>query len=268
MAKPDQVPTAPPPTLSADALAGQSGVRHGFFTRQGGVSGGVYASLNCGFGSSDRKENVAENRSRAAAVLGAGKASLVTAYQVHGTDVAEVTAPWARGRAPRADAMVSRTPGVVLGVLTADCAPVLFGDGQAGIIATAHAGWRGALAGVIEATVAAMEALGAERSRIAAAVGPSIGPDSYEVGPEFPAPFIDRRAEDGKYFSPARRDGHFMFDLGGYVLNELERSRVGTAELIARDNCAEETLLFSYRRATLGGEPDFGRGLSAIVLGG
>ena len=253
--------------IEAPELTGLDGVRHAFFTRQGGTSDGLYASLNCGFGSNDDRANVAENRARAAAAIDAGSAALVTAYQVHGIDVVVVKTPWPPGEAPRADGMVTICPGIALGVLTADCAPVLFADREHAIIGACHAGWRGALAGIVEATVAAMERLGARRDDIGAAVGPCIGCASYEVGAEFPQPFLDQDEANRKFFTAAGRAGHFMFDLEGYVHARVGDAGVAGAGRAGLDNYAEPHRLFSYRRATLRGEPDFGRGLSAIVLG-
>jgi YfiH family protein len=254
-----------PAPLTADCLNEVSGIRHGFFTRAGGVSGGIYASLNVGFGSGDDAESVRRNRERAAASLGsAGR--LNTVYQVHGNDVAVVEAAWEPKSAPRADAMVTDRPGIALGILTADCAPVLFADGRNRIVGAAHAGWRGAVGGVLAAAVAAMERLGADRKSIHAAVGPAIGQASYEVGPEFPDPFL---AEDGgnrRFFRPSRRAGHHMFDLAGYVAARLAALELGAVSPLGRDTCAEEEHFFSYRRATLRREPDYGRELSAIVI--
>ena len=242
------------------------GIRHGFFTRQGGVSEGTYASLNCGFGSSDEAAKVAENRARAMAVLGLAGDRLATCYQVHSPAVVVVDRPWPRGEAPRADAMVTRTPAIALGILTADCAPVLFADGEARIIGAAHAGWRGALSGVLEATVAAMEKLGAAPKRIRAAIGPSIGRQSYEVGPEFPAPFIAENAENAAFFRAAPRDGHFLFDLEGYVAARLQRLGLAPIETIPGDTAADADRFFSYRRSCHRKERDYGRELSAITL--
>ena len=255
-----------PRTIEAPELAGLDGIRHGFFTRRGGASSGIYASLNCGYGSDDDRACVAENRARAAAVMNSAPDALVTAYQVHGTDVAVVETAWKPGDAPHADAMVTTRPQIALGVLTADCAPVLFADDQAGVIGACHAGWRGALAGITDETVAAMERLGAGRERIRAAIGPCIGQNSYEVGPEFPQPFLDQDGNNRKFFTAATRDGHFMFDLAGYVMSRLTSAGLAAAGTCGMDSCADEDHLFSYRRATLRGEPDFGRGLSAIVL--
>jgi YfiH family protein len=262
----DDTSISPPPSLSAPSLAGLAGASHGFFTRVGGVSGGIYASLNCGFGSSDDRAAVAENRRRAAAALGIAPERLVTAYQVHGSDVATVTGPWRPGDGPRADGMASRTPGIALGVLAADCAPVLFCDPVAGVIGACHAGWRGALAGITDATIGAMTALGARSARVRAALGPCIAQPSYETGAEFRDAFLAADARNDAFFVAADRAGHFRFDLPGYVLARLEGAGLDRVERIALDSCAEESRLFSYRRSCLRGEADFGRGLSAIAL--
>lgn len=248
-----------------DALPG---LRHGFFTREGGVSEGLYASLNCGFGSGDAAEYVAENRARALAAADMPAGSLVTAYQVHSPDVAVVEAPWRREDAPKVDAMVTGRPGITLGILTADCGPVLFADAEARVIGAAHAGWRGAVTGVLEATVAAMEKLGARRDRIAAVLGPCIAQRSYEVGPEFPAPFLAQAPDNAAFFAPSARAGRHMFDLPGYVVHRLGTLGLGQVGRLANDTCAEADRFFSYRRATLEGEKDYGRGLSAICLQG
>lgn len=254
-----------PLRIEARALARETGIAHAFFSRQGGVSEGLYASLNCGFGSKDKAEAVAENRARAAAALGGTPDALLTAYQVHGVAVTEVTEPWAHETRPKADGLVTRTPGIALGVLTADCAPVLFADARAGVVGAAHAGWKGALAGILEATLDAMARLGAARDRIAAAIGPCIAQASYEVGPEFPRPFLDASPEDERFFASAK-GGKFRFDLEGYVAARLARAGVATVECLGRDTCAEDGAFFSYRRSCLRGEGDFGRGLSAIAL--
>jgi hypothetical protein len=254
--------------ITSTVLAGADGVRHGFFTREGGVSGAPFQSLNCGYGSGDAPENVTENRARVARRLGVGGERFVTCYQVHSPRVVEVTRPWARDAAPQADAMVTREAGIALGVLSADCAPVLLADGEAGIVGAAHAGWRGALGGVIDATVAAMVRLGARCERLRAAVGPTIGPASYEVGPGFPDPFLAAEGKDRDLFQPAARDGHFLFDLPGYVERRLRRAGVARIENLPLDTAADERRFFSYRRARLRGEKDYGRLVSAIVLGG
>jgi len=262
----DDTATSLPPALEAEPLAALAGVRHGFFTRAGGVSGGIYASLNCGLGSGDDPAAVAENRRRAARALGVAADHLITAYQVHGTDVATVDRPWQPDERPKVDGLVSRTAGIALGVLAADCAPVLFADAEAGVIGACHAGWRGALSGIVEATVAAMVRLGADRARIGAALGPCIAQKSYEVGPEFRANFVAADATNSAFFIDSVRAGRFMFDLPGYVLGRIARAGLARIGHVALDTCTEETRLFSYRRTTLRGEADFGRGLSAIAL--
>ncbi|WP_207456956.1 peptidoglycan editing factor PgeF [Azospirillum sp. SYSU D00513] len=243
-------------------------IRHAFFTRQGGVSTGIYASLNAGYGSNDSLEAVTENRARAAAMLGAAPDRLITCYQIHSPTCVVVEEPWTRETMPKADAMATRVPGIMLGVLHADCAPVLFADREARVIGAAHSGWKGARGGVLEATVSRMVELGAEPGRITAAVGPCITQQSYEVGPEFPAGFLEEDPANHDFFAPAARAGHFMFDLPGYVARRLTRAGVGRVETSAHDTVAEEELFFSYRRATLRGEGDYARGLSAIILPG
>jgi YfiH family protein len=250
---------------TAASLAGLSGIRHGFFTREGGVSEGRYASLNCGLGSGDALEAVRENRARAAAALGQPLEQLVTLFQIHSREVIAVEEPWPQTERPRADALVTGRPGVVLGVLTADCAPLLFADAEARVVGAAHAGWKGALGGVAEATVEAMELLGADRSRIRAAVGPAIGPESYEVGPEFPAPFLAQDADNAQFFRQGLGD-RMLFDLKAYVAHRLAQSGVGEVVLDEADTLADEGQFFSYRRTTKAGETDYGRLLSAIVL--
>jgi YfiH family protein len=255
--------------IDDDALQRCAGVRHVFFTRIGGVSDGIYASLNCGFGSGDQPEHVYENRTRAAAQLSVGADRLLSLHQVHGREVIAVESPWsteAGGVRPKADAMVTDRPGIALGILSADCAPVLLADAEARVIGAAHAGWRGALVGVIEATIAAMVRLGARAERVAARVGPAIGPDSYEVGPEFPAPFLAADAASTRFFRPAPRAGHFLFDLPGYCLSRLVASGIAAASCSRDDTCRDEQRYFSYRRNTLAGVRDYGRGLSAIVI--
>ncbi len=252
--------------IRANTLADLSGVQHRFFTRQGGVSAGLYSSLNCGYGSGDAPENVAENRRRAAAQFDRDADELLTVYQHHSTDVITVGSErWTSPGAPKADALVTDRPGVVLGVLAADCAPVLLADPRARVIGAAHAGWKGALAGVVEATIGAMEKLGAKRENVRAAVGPCIGRESYEVGPEFPAPFLKRDEADAAFFRPAPRAGHFLFDLAGYLVRRIGKAGVAV-EATGHDTLASEADFFSYRRNTLKGVRDYGRGLSAIAL--
>jgi polyphenol oxidase len=259
------MPTAA--AILAEPLARLPGIRHGFFGRQGGVSRGLYASLNCGFGSGDDAALVAENRKRVAATAGLDPASLVTAYQTHSIRVAVVERPWRREEAPEVDAMVTATPGVALGILTADCAPVLFADSEAGIAGAAHAGWRGALDGVLEATLAEMIRLGADRARIAAAIGPCIAQASYEIGPEFCARFLSGTQANARFFRPSEsRPGHFHFDLPGYVADRLRRAGIAGIAATGGDSCGQADDFFSYRRATLEGGKDYGRNLSIIAL--
>lgn len=254
--------------IQAQTFASLDGVRHRFFTRRGGVSGGLYSSLNCGYGSGDSPDNVRENRRRAAHAFELEEPDLLTVHQYHSRDVLAVADQrWTSPGAPKADAMVTDRPGVALGVLSADCAPVLLADGTAQVIGAAHAGWKGALAGVVEATVEAMEALGARRERLAVAVGPCIGRESYEVGPEFLAPFLAQDEANAQFFRPAARPGHFLFDLAGYLLRRIALAGVG-ATATGHDTLAAADDFFSYRRNTLQGVRDYGRGLSAIALRG
>jgi YfiH family protein len=242
-----------------------SGGRHGFFGRAGGVSQGLYASLNCGFGSADAPDNVIANRGRCAAFLGVAADALLTVHQVHGADVAEVTEPWRREAAPRADAIVTSRPGTAIGILTADCAPVLMADAERGIIGAAHAGWKGAKAGVAKSLVAAMVRLGAAPARIVACVGPTIGAGSYEVGHAFRAAFMADDPASARFFHD-RADGNPHFDLQGFVAAQLESLGMAAVDRIAGDTCAEASRFFSYRRAVRRGEQDYGRQLSAIAL--
>ena len=242
-------------------------IRHGFFGRIGGVSEGLYSSLNCGYGSGDDPEAVHENRARAMSACGLSPKSLCTVYQVHSAEALIVTEPWAREDAPRVDAMATATPGLALAILTADCVPVLLADREAGVIGAAHAGWRGALSGVLEAAVEAMLDLGARAGETRAAIGPSIRAASYEVGPEFPAPFLARSAQDEDLFAPANRDGHFFFDIVGYVARRLGNLGLAAVESTGGDTCAEAGRYFSYRRSVRSGEPDYGRNISIVALG-
>ena len=247
-------------------LAGIEGVAHGFFTRLGGVSDGIYVSLNCGPGSGDDAGNVTENRARVAAMLGATPGHLVTAFQKH-TNVAVVAeAPWTRDKAPEADAIVTATPGLAIGVLTADCAPVLFCDPEARVIGAAHAGWRGALSRIVEATVAAMAGLGARPARIRAAIGPAISQGAYEVGHDYRDQFLAQEPESEAFFAIDEGSGEPHFDLPGYVAERLARAGIG--EIVDLGLCTyyDETRLFSYRRSQHHGEADYGRQISAIVL--
>lgn len=253
--------------LKSASLDDIAGVKHAFFTRDGGVSDGIYASLNCGAGSSDDPGNVVENKRRAAAHLHLEEDRLVTLYQVHSPEVVTLTdpAPILANR-PEADAMVTRTPGIALGILTADCAPVLFADTESGVIGAAHAGWRGALGGVVENTIVAMEDLGAARRRIRATVGPCIAQNSYQVGADFPDPFIEDDPGAVILFRPDGETGKHLFDLQGYVLRRLKDAGIAAPDALDRDTYADEDLFFSYRRTCHRGEDDYGRGLSAIAL--
>jgi polyphenol oxidase len=250
---------ASPPAFRADVL---SGVRHGFFGRQGGVSGGIYASLNAGTGSDDDAVAVADNRALIAQAMSVEPAHLIGVHQVHSPDVVFVDAPW-QGERPRADALVTKTPGLAISVLTADCTPVLFADREAGIVAAAHAGWKGALAGVLENTVRKMRDLGA--TQIAAAIGPCIHQRSYEVGPELQAQFLQEDAAFARLFGPGKAD-RLLFDLPGFCAAALSAAGVATTEIIPLDTYAEASLLFSHRRSVHRGEPGYGRNCAAIAL--
>lgn len=252
--------------LCASSLAAIDGVRHGFFTRQGGVSSGIYASLNCGPGSRDDTANVTENRVRVAELLGAGPGGLVTVFQMHSADAVIAEKPWKSDKTPEADAIVTKTPGVAIGVLTADCAPVLFCDGTARVIAAAHAGWKGALAGIIEATVETMRQLGARPERITAAIGPAISQDAYEVGADFVERFLAEEPASSAFFITDEGSGEAHFDLPGYVGERLARAGVGAITDLGHCTYCEETRLFSYRRSQHHGEEDYGRQISAILL--
>ena len=242
------------------------GISAAFFTREGGVSEGLYAALNCGYGSGDDPQAVRENRRRAMEKFELSPEALATLYQVHSPTVVEVEKPWRPGEAPQADGMVTTRRGLALGILTADCAPVLFADAEAGVIGAAHAGWRGAFTGVLEQTVAGMARLGASPAKIRAAIGPCISQASYEVGPEFHERFIAADADNAAFFGPSKRPSHHQFDLAAYVRQRLET--LGLAEIISaeEDTAANPTRYFSYRRATLAGEKDYGRLLSAVAL--
>jgi YfiH family protein len=252
--------------LQADSLARLPGIRHAFFTRAGGVSQGVYASMNGGIGSNDQSDNVIENRKRMADALRVSPGRFLTAYQVHSPDVVTVTEPWAFESRPRVDAMVTNKPGIALGVSTADCGPVLFADKHARVIGAAHAGWRGALTGVVEATLAAMEKLGAKREGIAVALGPMIRQPNYEVGPEFVSRFRETDQNNMQFFATAERHGHAMFDLAGYIAHRLRRAGVSQIEDLGLCTFAEPERFFSYRRMTKLGESDYGRHINAIAL--
>ena len=256
--------------VTSGALDADPGIRHAFFTRRGGVSGGLFGSLNCGFGSGDSPKRVARNREIAMDHIGLPADRLVTVRQIHSARVVSVEQPWRREESPCADGLVTAVPGIALGVLAADCAPILLHDPVARVIGAAHGGWRGALGGVAEATIARMAELGATRPRIRAAIGPCIAQRSYEVGPDFPQPFVAEETGNIRFFAPAPAPapslGRFLFDLGGYIAHRLVRAGITTIEVAPHDTVAEEERFFSYRRARLHGERSYGRGLSAIVL--
>jgi YfiH family protein len=252
------------PVLRSSRLAALVGVRHAFFTRLGGVSGGLYESLNVGRGSNDLPEAVEENRRRIAAWFEVEPAAMLTAYQTHSATAHVARAAWRQP--PEGDAVVTATPGLICGAMSADCAPVLIADAEAGVIASVHAGWRGAVGGVVASAVAAMQGLGARPERMAAAIGPCIGPDTYEVGLEFLDRFLAETPANARFFRPGARDEKRLFDLPAYVLQRLAEAGVRDAEWIGRDTCAEADLFFSNRRAVLRGEADYGRLLSAIML--
>lgn len=244
--------------------AALEGVAHGFLGRGGGVSEGVCAGLNVGWGSGDERGKVAENRRRAVEAVAPG-ARLVTVHQVHSPDAVVAEAPWPDDARPHADAIVAARPGLALAILTADCAPVLLADREAGVIGAAHAGWKGAFSGIIEATVAAMAGLGAERRRIAAAVGPCIARKSYEVDEAFYRRFVDAEPENERFFGGARA-GHHLFDLEGYVVSRLAAAGVARIEALGQDTYSRPGTFYSYRRATHRGEPTYGRQISLIAL--
>ena len=247
-------------------LLALAGIRHAFFTRAGGVSTGFYESLNGGTGSRDVAADVAENRARMAAALGVEPSHLLTAYQTHSPDVVVVEAPWTPDNRPRADAIVTRMVGLAIGVTTADCGPVLFAEPRSRVIGVAHAGWRGALTGVVESTVTAMRRLGAKRDQIRAAIGPMIRQANYEVGPDLIARFHADDAQSQRFFTPAARDGHALFDLAGYVATRLKRTGVREVEDLGLCTYADPSRFFSYRRTTHRAEADYGRHISAIAL--
>jgi polyphenol oxidase len=254
-------------TFESPLLSAIPGLRHAFFSREGGVSEGIYESLNGGLGSNDNPAHVAENRRRMAATLRVAPERFLSVHQIHSPDVAVASAPWDTAARPKADAIVTRTEGLAIGVTTADCGPILFADAAARVIGAAHAGWKGALTGIIESTVEAMEKLGAERANIVAAIGPLIRQPSYEVGPEFVERFIDADAENSRYFLPAAREGHAMFDLAGFIRRRLENAGVLLVDDTGVDTYSDERF-FSYRLSVHRKEADYGRHVHAIVLEG
>ena len=252
-------------TLASSLLSAIPGLRHAFFSREGGVSEGIYAGLNGGTGSNDDAARVAENRRRMAEQMGVAPDRLLTLYQVHSPDVVVATAPWDGGARPKADAIVTRTEGLAIGVTAADCGPILLVDPSARVIGAAHAGWKGALTGVLESTIDAMEKLGADRSGIVAAIGPLIRQHSYEVGSEFVERFLDADAENGLFFIPSTRAGHSMFDLAGFIRMRLENAGLLMIDDIGVDTYSDERF-YSYRRSVHRKEPDYGRHVHAIAL--
>ena len=252
--------------VRAPLLTELRGIRHAFFTRQGGVSERVYASLNGGPGSADAPARVKENRARMAAALGVEPGRLLTAYQIHSPDVVIVERPWPPQERPRADAIVTSSRALAIGVTTADCGPLLFVDATAGVIAAAHAGWRGAATVIIEATIAAMERCGADRNRIVAALGPTIRQPNYEVGPEFVARFKNGEPANARFFAPAGRPGHALFDLPAYIAARLAAAGIGKIEDLGHCTYADADRFFSYRRSIHRNESDYGRHVNAIAL--
>jgi polyphenol oxidase len=252
-------------TLESMLLSAIPGLRHAFFTRDGGVSDGIYNSLNGGIGSSDDPANVAENRSRMAEQLGVTPEYFLSVHQTHSPDVVVTSGPWRGASRPLADAIVTRSEGLAIGATAADCGAILLVDPNARVIGAAHAGWKGALTGIVESTVDAMEKLGAERSGIVAAIGPLIRQHSYEVGAEFVDRFVEADAENTLFFFPATREGHAMFDLAGFIRTRLENAGVLMIDDIGADTYSDERF-FSYRRSVHRGEPDYGRHVHAIVM--
>jgi len=252
-------------TLGAPLLSAIPGLRHAFFTRDGGVSGGIYASLNGGIGSNDDPAKVAENRRRMAEQMGVEPERFLSVHQTHSPDVIVASGPWQGPSRPKADAIVTRTEGLAIGATAADCGPILLVDPSARVIGAAHAGWKGALTGIVESTVGTMEKLGAERSGIVAAIGPLIRQHSYEVGSEFVERFVEADAEYGLFFIPAAREGHAMFDLAGFIRTRLENAGVLMIDDSGLDTYSDERF-YSYRRSVHRGEPDYGRHVHSIAL--
>ena len=252
-------------TLASPLLSAIPGLRHVFSTREGGVSGGIYESLNGGTGSNDDPAKVRENRRRMAERMGVAPERLLTLYQVHSPDVVVADGPWNGGSRPKADAIVTRTEGLAIGITAADCGPVLLVDPSARVIGTAHAGWKGALSGVLESAIEAMEKLGAERGGIVAAIGPMIRQHSYEVGGEFVERFLDADAENARFFLPGERTGHAMFDLAGFIRMRLENAGILMIDDLGTDTYADERC-FSYRRSVHRREADYGRHVHCIAL--
>lgn len=247
-------------------LSDISGIRHGFFGRVGGVSEGIYSSLNCGYGSGDALKHVHQNREIVAEKLGVSSADLCTVSQIHSPKAVIVQEPWQVQHAPVADALVTNQAGIALGILTADCMPILFADGKNMVIAAAHAGWKGAFSGVIESTIAAMQQLGATPENITATIGPAISAQSYEVSADFRANFLGQAAENEIFFTPSPNEGHFMFDLPAYGVMHLKKSGIKNINVIAKDTCSNDNEFFSYRRSCKRTESAYGRQISVICI--
>ena len=250
--------------IKSPSLGALPGISHGFFTRQGGISTGLYEGLNAGLGSNDNRDHVVENRRRMTQALGVDENRLASPYQVHSPDVIITNEAWTDDR-PKADGVATTQRGLALGIVTADCGPVLFADAEAGVIGACHAGWKGALGGVLENTIAAMVELGAQQGNITAILGPTISQSNYQVGPGFPEPFLALSADNSKYFGASDKPDHHQFDLTGYIVDRLAATGV-TAGAVHRCTYGEEDNFYSYRRTTHRDEPDYGRQLSAIVL--
>ena len=259
-------PTSDAPEALVAPLLQVSGVAHGFFTRNGGVSSGLYASLNGGVGSRDDKAAVVENRARMAAAIGVAAHNLMAPFQIHSAEALTIDIPWGKDKRPRCDGLATATRGIGLGVTGADCGMILFADEGAQVIGACHAGWKGALTGILEATIVAMEKLGASRPAIRAVLGPAIAAQSYEVGPEFVERFVEADAGHRRFFAPAARTDHAMFDLPGFIAMRLQRAGVGAFADLALDTYAGEQRFYSYRRSVHRSEPDYGRLVSAIAL--
>jgi hypothetical protein len=251
--------------LASSLLSAVPGLRHAFFTRDGGVSDGIYAGLNGGLGSNDDPAHVAENRRRMAEQIGVAPTHLIGVHQIHSPDALVATGPWQSADRPKADALVTQNEGLAITITTADCGPILFVDPKARVIGAAHAGWKGALTGVLESTIDAMEKLGADRNGIVAAIGPLIRQPSYEVGHEFVERFVDADAENALFFLPGERNGHSMFDLAGFIRMRLENAGILMIDDLGVDTYSDERF-FSYRRSVHRKEPDYGRHVHAIAL--
>ncbi len=252
--------------VTSETLSSLAGIRHGFATRNGGVSNGLYTTLNCGLGSDDNQDNVAENRSRVAKRLGVAPEALVSPHQIHSADVVVAHTPWAPGDGPKADGVVTAIPGLAIAISTADCVPVLLADPRAKVVGAVHAGWRGALSGVLEATLSTMEALGADRNRISAVIGPAISQAAYEVGEEFEARFLASDEANVRFFERSSQDSRPFFNLTGYIAARLQAAGARDAEDLQLCTYRDKQRFFSYRRSCHNDEADYGRQISAILI--